>query len=278
MRDLQSRGLTGEGWLTDSWYLAATSAELRRGRQLRRLILGEPVMLGRTAAGEVFALRDVCPHRLVPLSAGRQRETDGEPTIECPYHGWRFGTDGVCRLLPSLTEDDPFEAARVRVRRYPAHEANGAVFVYIADDPRATGSPDTPPPAFGALPGRPKIVLRQTLDLPMDVAAARLMTGASAPTRFHLPGYRWQAAQNGRARVLSLTCLTPQTATCTDLTQLIWWTGAPLRTLAIPILKQAAWRELQTLSLPGCSDKPEAGAAAYRTLKAEWLASPSRGA
>ncbi|MEM9917791.1 MAG: Rieske (2Fe-2S) protein, partial [Bacteroidota bacterium] len=29
-------------------------------------------------------------------------EIQGETTLECPYHGWRFGTDGVCRLMPSL--------------------------------------------------------------------------------------------------------------------------------------------------------------------------------
>jgi hypothetical protein len=33
--------------------------------------LGEPVLIGRTKAGRLFALRDICPHRAAPLSAGR---------------------------------------------------------------------------------------------------------------------------------------------------------------------------------------------------------------
>ena len=96
-------GMTPEGWLTDSWYLAAPSAEIKAGKQVRKMILGQPIVVGRTEAGEPFALRDICPHRLVPLSAGRQVETDGQATLECPYHGWRFGTDGVCKHMPSLT-------------------------------------------------------------------------------------------------------------------------------------------------------------------------------
>ena len=78
-------GITEEGYLTDSWYLAAPSTELAPGKQHRIMVLGEPVVVGRTPAGEAFALRDICPHRLVPLSAGQQLETDGEWTLQCPY-------------------------------------------------------------------------------------------------------------------------------------------------------------------------------------------------
>ena len=81
--------------LRDLWYFAATSRELKRGQMFRREILGEPVVLGRDAAGRTFALRDICPHRAVPLSAAawpiRRRADSRMP------HGWRFGTqDGVC--------------------------------------------------------------------------------------------------------------------------------------------------------------------------------------
>ncbi len=80
----KSAGITAEGWLTDSWYFACVSKSLEPGHHFRRIILGQPVLLARTAKGEVFALRDVCPHRLVPLSAGQQLDTNGEPTIQCP--------------------------------------------------------------------------------------------------------------------------------------------------------------------------------------------------
>src|SRR5262245_52583009 len=132
----KSAGVTAEGWLTDAWYFACASKTLEPGKQFRRMILGQPVMLARTEAGEAFALRDVCPHRLVPLSAGKQVETDGRPTIQCPYHGWRYRTDGQCALMPSLVKPEDFATGNVRVRRYPLHEANGMIFIYMADNPR----------------------------------------------------------------------------------------------------------------------------------------------
>ena len=70
-----------DGLLRDCWYFAGTSAELKAGKQFLRMILGEPVMLGRTPDGAILAIRDLCPHRGVPLSEGQQIETDGVATV-----------------------------------------------------------------------------------------------------------------------------------------------------------------------------------------------------
>lgn len=178
----KSTGVTAEGWLTDSWYYACASKSLAPGKQFRRIILGQPVLLARTEKGEAFALRDICPHRLVPLSAGRQVETNGEPTVECPYHGWRFGTDGGCRLMPSLVNAGDFETARVKVRRYPVHEVNGMIFVYVADNPRGEEPPAAPPPAFDIAPAlNPKFIVHQTFNAHMDDAVVGLMDPAHVP-------------------------------------------------------------------------------------------------
>ena len=51
----------------------------------------------------MFAMRDLCPHRGIPLSAGW---FDGE-TVQCKYHGWRFEPcSGQCEEIPSLTPID----------------------------------------------------------------------------------------------------------------------------------------------------------------------------
>jgi len=39
-----------------------------------------------------------CPHRLVPLAMA----TVVDGTLQCAYHGWRFGPDGRCAAVPSL--------------------------------------------------------------------------------------------------------------------------------------------------------------------------------
>jgi phenylpropionate dioxygenase-like ring-hydroxylating dioxygenase large terminal subunit len=166
--------------LRDLWYFAATSKELKPGTHFRREILGEPVLVGRGADGKAFALRDICPHRAVPLSAGRQVETAGAVTVECPYHGWRFGADGQCKLIPSLVEGQPYEPGRIRVRNYPTHEANGVVFLYVASDPKES-EPAVPPPNFGPMPEKPKFVVTRMFAAHMDNAVVGLMDPAHVP-------------------------------------------------------------------------------------------------
>ena len=85
-------------WLYGFWYPALRSPAVRGTRMASAMLLGIPLVLGRTARGEAFALRDSCPHRGIPLSYGR---FDGRE-VECCYHGWRFDPpSGQCRAIPS---------------------------------------------------------------------------------------------------------------------------------------------------------------------------------
>src|ERR1700749_3193615 len=83
--------------LREAWYYALPGHALGRGATVHRTLLGEPVLIGRDGNGAVFALRDTCPHRGTLLSHGT---FDGRE-VECPYHGWRFATDGRCTAIPS---------------------------------------------------------------------------------------------------------------------------------------------------------------------------------
>src|SRR5438105_12177220 len=83
--------------LREAWYYAAPGRGLGRGKLLARVMLGEAIVIGRDSDDAVFALRDPCPHRGMPLSEGR---FDGRE-IECCYHGWRFDTAGACTAIPS---------------------------------------------------------------------------------------------------------------------------------------------------------------------------------
>lgn len=171
----------GEGFLTDIWYFAALSSDLKPGRPQRFDLLGEPVMLGRSPSGALFAIHDICPHRAAPFSAGRfHRDAAGVETIACPYHGWRFGADGACAAIPSLTADQSMEVSRIRVRRYPVAESQGMVFVWMGAHPEA--EPDQPPPTFpGVVGGAPKLVDRMVFDAHIDHAVIGLMDPAHGP-------------------------------------------------------------------------------------------------
>lgn len=87
--------------LRDVWYLAVPGRELPRGKMLGKMLLGQSMLLGRDANGEVFAMRDICPHRGIPLSHG---QFDGRE-IECCYHGWRFNCSGRLHSHPVAAAD-----------------------------------------------------------------------------------------------------------------------------------------------------------------------------
>ena len=192
----------GEGFLTDIWYFAALSSELKPGRLARYELLGEPVLLGRSRGGELFALRDICPHRAAPLSAGQfHRETSGAETVECPYHGWRFRADGACAAIPSLVDDQPMDIGRIRLRRYPVTESQGLVFVWVAADARGPVEPDEPPPVFpGVVGGGPKLVDRMEFDAHIDHAVVGLMDPAHGPYVHQQWWWRSAGSQHEKAK------------------------------------------------------------------------------
>ena len=123
--------------LTEYWYIAAYSSELRT-RPVARTILGTYLVLFREPNGAVAALIDRCAHRNMALSRGRVREA----SIECSYHGWRYGADGRCVDIPSLA-DGAVLAKNVAVRSFPAAEKDGFIWVYMG-----AKNPAQPPPSF----------------------------------------------------------------------------------------------------------------------------------
>ena len=120
-------GAAAEG-LSEYWHPAMASAKLR-GKPVHWRLLGKDLVLIRHA-GRAYALEDRCPHRQIPLSAGR---CEFAGTISCVYHGWTFDvTDG--RLLAALTDgpDSPI-LGKVRVRSFPVEERCGRVWVWMGE-------------------------------------------------------------------------------------------------------------------------------------------------
>ncbi|MFN9067554.1 MAG: Rieske 2Fe-2S domain-containing protein, partial [Bdellovibrionales bacterium] len=57
--------------LKNVWYGCALSSDLPLGKMKSLVLAGEPVVLARQTNGQVFALRNICPHRGIPFSFGR---------------------------------------------------------------------------------------------------------------------------------------------------------------------------------------------------------------
>lgn len=104
------------------WFPIALSERVRATPR-REKFFGIPIVLGRTRDGCAFAMEDRCPHRGVPLSAGKLKPAG----LECAYHGWTFGGDGRCVRMPGAPGCQPL--ADVRVPALNVREHGGILWV-----------------------------------------------------------------------------------------------------------------------------------------------------
>ena len=180
-------------FLQNLWYLALPGRGLDRCRHVAKTLLGQPLLIGRDAEGQVFALRDVCPHRAMPLSYGK---FDGHE-VECPYHGWRFGTDGACTLVPSLVEGQKLNVGKIRTKAFPCKEVQGNIWVFFGNS-----TEELPPvpeiPEVGSNPYQ----LAESLMFPcrLDHAVIGLMDPAHGPFVHRAWWWRTQRSMHEKAK------------------------------------------------------------------------------
>lgn len=109
-----------------SWYLFCPVEDLRRGPISKR-ILGRRLVAFRTERGKLAVMEAHCVHLGADLGYG---SVEGE-TIQCPFHHWRYGIDGVCVAGP-----DPAEMRRMPcLQTYPAVERHGYLFFFNGSEP-----------------------------------------------------------------------------------------------------------------------------------------------
>jgi phenylpropionate dioxygenase-like ring-hydroxylating dioxygenase large terminal subunit len=164
--------------LRDAWYYALPSSALKRGDHLHKTILGEPVLLGRDSDHKPFAMRDTCVHRGTLLSKGR---FDGRE-VECPYHGWKFRTDGQCTLIPSQSAAQRPRPQDIRAQTFPVVESQGNVWIYIPRkglNTRNDAADVLPPvPQVPAIADRQQLHISMVFDCNIDLAVIGLMDPA----------------------------------------------------------------------------------------------------
>jgi len=119
------------------WYPVAASEEVTNESPFRTRILAHDFVAYRDAAGNPHVLADTCVHRGAALGEGKIVDD----CVQCPYHGWRYNSDGECVLIPALPDDKP--PARAKVDSYPTEERYGILFAFLGDLPA-----DERPPLF----------------------------------------------------------------------------------------------------------------------------------
>jgi nitrite reductase/ring-hydroxylating ferredoxin subunit len=109
-----------------SWYLFCESRQLK-DKPFSQRILGRQLVAYRKASGQVAVMDARCAHLGADLGYGA---VVGE-TIQCPFHHWRYGADGICTSIPQAGQIPAF----ARLRTYPVAERHGSVFFFNGPEP-----------------------------------------------------------------------------------------------------------------------------------------------
>lgn len=116
-------------WVENAWYVAGWDAEVD-SEPMARTICGVPMMFYRKLDRSVVAMRDACPHRMLPLSMGIK---EGD-SIRCKYHGLKLGPDGVAQEMPLTSEA---VNTRICAETFAVHERHRFVWVWIGEKEKA---------------------------------------------------------------------------------------------------------------------------------------------
>ena len=128
--------------LKNFWYAVEFGAAVRdQPRQIR--LMGQDYVLYRDRQGQVIALIDRCIHRGAALSGGW---VEGD-CIRCPYHGWRYASDGKCVEVPADQAGVPIPK-RAKVESFSVEERYGFIWLFVGDLPSEQRPPIPPFPEF----------------------------------------------------------------------------------------------------------------------------------
>ena len=112
------------------WYPIALAKDITDKPYAARL-LDENLVIYQTSTGFTVA-KDLCVHRGSPLSLGWM---EGEEIV-CPYHGYHYGGDGQCTLVPS--RPDWNVPRKLCLQTFPVHEQYGVLWTHLRGEPANT--------------------------------------------------------------------------------------------------------------------------------------------
>ena len=130
--------------LKNFWYVAELSSAITY-KPKKITLLDRDFVLYRNSKNQVVALSNLCPHRGSSLADGW---VEGD-CIRCPYHGWKYQSDGICVDIPTNPPGTNIPK-HVYVDAYPVEEKYGWVWLFLGDIPTVERPPFPPFPEFGA--------------------------------------------------------------------------------------------------------------------------------
>jgi 3-ketosteroid 9alpha-monooxygenase subunit A len=107
-------------WKVTGWFMVGWSPEFPVGEVRPLHYFGEDLVAYRDEFGELHVLEAHCKHLGAHIGHGGTVVGD---CVECPFHGWRWGSDRPNRAL--------------KLRTFPLKEQHGCVFAW--HQPQGTG-------------------------------------------------------------------------------------------------------------------------------------------
>jgi phenylpropionate dioxygenase-like ring-hydroxylating dioxygenase large terminal subunit len=115
--------------IPNQWYVVLNSKEVKQGKPSAFKRLGIDLVFWRNEAGKVVAMEDRCPHRQVKLSLGKIKDN----CIECPFHGFRYDSEGACQLIPANGRNG-VRPKIFHTNNFPVQEKYGFIWLWYGEE------------------------------------------------------------------------------------------------------------------------------------------------
>ncbi|MUL75319.1 Rieske 2Fe-2S domain-containing protein [Mycolicibacterium sp. CBMA 226] len=119
------------------WHCLGLTKDLGDGKPHSINAFGQKLVVFRGADGQLNVLDGYCRHMGGDLSQGTVKGNE----IACPFHDWRWGGDGKCKLVPYAKRTPRL----ARTAKWETLEQDGMLFIW--NDPEGSA-----PPADGYIP------------------------------------------------------------------------------------------------------------------------------
>jgi Rieske 2Fe-2S family protein len=114
-----------------TWIFAGVEHDLAAPGDFVTVQVGRaPVVVVRSADGELRAFHNVCRHRGLPLVDG---QGSCGTSLVCPYHRWNYGLDGGLRSVPQRERYPELDVDNLGLR--PVRCASWKTLVFVTLDP-----------------------------------------------------------------------------------------------------------------------------------------------
>ncbi|MFT8674347.1 MAG: aromatic ring-hydroxylating dioxygenase subunit alpha [Acetobacter sp.] len=113
--------------LLNDWHVVGFSTDFEADKIYPFTLLERDLILWRDSHGVVHVWEDLCIHRGARLSKGWIQNDQ----VVCPYHGWRYNTQGRCTLMPAAPDETPMKKATAFT--YKVVERYGFVWMSLGE-------------------------------------------------------------------------------------------------------------------------------------------------